>query len=216
MELDILYGSGMHANTYLLTDSGESALIVCSADPAKVTALLEKRSSVLRYILLTHGHFDHITYLDEMRDLTGAAAMIHKDDAEMLGDSVKNGYSTMYRSGELTVRSAEKELSDGEKITLGGVGITLIHTPGHTKGSSCYLADGVLFSGDTLFCQNVGRTDMYGGSPSALFESLKRLGELDRATVVRPGHGAGTTIGDEFDSNYYMMQAQGDAGSIFD
>lgn len=216
MELDILYGSGISANTYLLTDSGAGALIDCSATPEKVAALLERRRAKLHFILLTHGHFDHITYLDEIRDFTGAVAMIHESDAEMLGDSVKNGYSTFYRSGELITRPAERTLADGAKITLGGIDITLMHTPGHTKGSSCYLADGVLFSGDTLFCQNVGRTDLYGGSPSALFDSLKRLGELEPATPVHPGHGAGTTIADEFDSNYYMRQANGDAGFIFD
>lgn len=209
MKLDILYGKGMGANTYLLTDSGEGVLVDCAASADNVTMLLDKRGAALKYILLTHGHFDHIMTLESLRSVTGAKVLIHKADDELLGDSVKNAYSVMYRSGELVARSADVLLDDGAKIDFAGGTVGLIHTPGHTKGSSAYFIESekMLFSGDTLFCQNVGRTDLYGGDAAALLDSLRRIAELDPETAVYPGHGSSTAIGAELDVNYYMSQA---------
>ena len=190
-------------NCHILIDieSGNSAVI----DPAdrceSILAGLEGTTPVC--ILLTHAHFDHILALDKLRDATGAPVYMHKNDAEMLLDAEKNCSLPVLRRN-LTFRPPEFPCEDGEVIRIGKAGVKLLHTPGHTKGSCCYLCGDKLFSGDTLFANGVGRTDLYGGDENALLSSLQKIRDLPGDYEVFPGHGEPTTLGEERSMNPWM------------
>lgn len=182
------------ANNYLLTDNDEAVLIDCSeAKPEVLSALKGKK---LKFILLTHGHFDHVLGVNEMREKTGAKVLINKEDVVRMNESA-DIMRTFGVQGVETPK-ADDFLNDGDTLKFGNTEIKVIATPGHTQGCVCYLIDGKLFSGDTLFKESVGRCDLPGGNFQKLSDSVKnRLFTLDDNTIVYPGHGPETTIGYE-------------------
>jgi glyoxylase-like metal-dependent hydrolase (beta-lactamase superfamily II) len=139
-----------------------------------------------------------------MRDALHIPAYIHEDDAELLTDEKKNAFSTFFGKSRVW-RSAEYKLHDGDTISIGDEKITVIHTPGHTQGSVCYLCDDTLITGDTLFADNVGRTDLYGGSLELLSASLDLLRSLDGSMRIAPGHGADGILRDALDNSAYYF-----------
>jgi glyoxylase-like metal-dependent hydrolase (beta-lactamase superfamily II) len=145
---------------------------------------------------LTHGHFDHICSLDTLREKAGIPAYIHKGDADMPSDSHKNAFSIFFGQ-ERSYRAPEKILSEDDVLMLGDEQIRVLHTPGHTEGSVCYLCgESILITGDTLFESGFGRYDLYGGDPYKLRSSLARLATLDRSLIIYAGHGSPTDLGD--------------------
>ncbi len=198
-----LFADGyLDENSYIITDSETGISAVLDPDLMRHSPKYIADNYNVELILLTHCHFDHICSADKLRSLTGAKILIHKDDAEGLLDENINLSEAV--SGVKVSFSADKTLLDGEKIMLGKTEIEVIHTPGHTKGSACFLADNVLLSGDTLFCGSVGRTDLPSGSFSDLMKSMERLKKLDSTLTVYPGHGSSTSLEDEFANNPYM------------
>lgn len=182
------------ANNYLLTDNDEAVLIDCSEAKPEVLSALEGKK--LKFILLTHGHFDHVLGVNEMREKTGAKVLINKEDVVRMNESA----DIMRTFGVQRVETpkADDFLNDGDTLKFGNTEIKVIATPGHTQGCVCYLIDGKLFSGDTLFKESVGRCDLPGGNFQKLSDSVKnRLFTLDDNTIVYPGHGPETTIGHE-------------------
>ena len=211
MNLIPYFGEGFSSNSYLLISGEDAVLIDCSVPSAKVIAELEKYSATLKYIILTHGHFDHIETLDEMREAIGAKVVIHENDAEMLTDGIKNGYCTFF-AGDFTAKATDKTVSDGDIITVGDTQLKVIHTPGHSKGSTCYRCGDMLFTCDTLFANNIGRSDLYGGDGATLYAYLRKLSTLrafkaDGEISVYPGHGPLTTLEREIKYNYYIRDA---------
>ena len=180
-------------NCYLVCDEGtkKAVLIVPGADGKKIQDMLERKKLELSCIMNTHGHGDHIG----ANSYFHAPIYIHADDADSLTSPSKNLSSLFGFS--VQSRPASYFLRDGEKITIDGLEFMVIHTPGHTAGSVCLLYRNVLFSGDTLFCEGVGRTDLPGGSLEKLKESIQKLYKLPDSTIVYPGHGTETTIGHE-------------------
>jgi len=195
---------GMFAsNCYIVGDSAEGVIIDAGVDPGEIIPVLDKNNIRLKYIILTHGHIDHICFLDGIRAKTGALAMIHKDDAEALSNSLCNG-SALFGSGQ-TFKAADRLLQDREILEAGGMKFEIIHTPGHSPGSICIKTGNILFTGDTLFRLSVGRTDLGNGSHEQLMRSIKnKILTLDTATTVYPGHGASTTIGFERSNNPFL------------
>jgi len=192
------------SNCYALI-SGTHALIVDpSASCEAILGAVEKEGAKVEGILLTHGHFDHIMSLDTLRQKTGAPAMIHELDAEMLTDGAKNAFLTFFGMDK-KFRAAERLLSDGEVIELGDEKIAVIHTPGHTKGSSCFLAGDTLITGDTLFADGYGRCDLYGGDIMKMRDSLKMLRDLEPSLTIYPGHGAENKLGAALDNTAYLI-----------
>ena len=196
---------GFTTNTYIITDeeSGETAVVDPSlAEESLVEKLKDKN---VKYILITHGHFDHICGVNLVKEKTGAKIVAHKDEEDMLIDSGKNEFRAN-NGYDMEPVIADIFVEDGTELDFGGKKITVLHTPGHTKGGVCYLfkEDGVMFSGDTLFRLTAGRTDLYGGNARQELMSLAKIGGLEGDYKVYPGHDAPTTLDFERKFNRYM------------
>ena len=199
MEIRNLYPGSWGSNCYLLLSGGHAAVVDPSADARTILNAVQSEGATLDFILLTHGHFDHIVSVDTLRDATGAPLYIHKFDAEMLTDGRKNAFYTFFRM-DRCYRPAEKLLEDGDELTLGDESIRVIHTPGHSQGSVCYLVgDELLLTGDTLFSDTYGRYDLWGGDGQTLFASLSGLRTLPPKLPLYPGHGESVTLGTALD-----------------
>lgn len=187
------------ANNYLVTDveSNEAVLIDCSSNRSEFIDAVKNSGVMLKYILLTHGHFDHILGVKDFKKQFGIDAyMSHEDLSQVkLAPDMFQMFTGM-NIGE--VDGIDKFITDGDEFKIGNTVIKAISTPGHTKGGMCYLIDGKLFSGDTLFQGSVGRCDLPEGDLSAISKSIKeKLFTLTEDTEVFPGHGGRTTIGYE-------------------
>lgn len=195
MEIITLSPTGFASNCFILHSAGEAFVIDPAISEKRIIARLADEGLTLKGILLTHGHFDHIWRAQELRNATGAPLYVHESDAEMLTDSKKNAYAT-FKGGSFTIREADSLLREGDVLTLGGEKITVLHTPGHTKGSVCYDTGEILITGDTLFAQGFGRYDLYGGDLKALKGSLQRLLELASTENrwIYCGHGENSTL----------------------
>ena len=196
----------IQTNCYLLTDeeSGASAAVDCAVFDADYQALLRKAGvTSLKYILLTHGHFDHISGVKQLKDACGGLVCIHHEDAECLTNP-KKSLNSYVKYAALETVPPDVFVEEGSELFLGGTKITVIHTPGHTQGSVCYLTDGRMFCGDTLFRQSMGRTDLPGGSTLTLLMSLARIGRMEGEYEIFPGHGETTTLSYEKRNNRYL------------
>lgn len=183
-------------NMYLIVDeeSKKAVLIDASSNIPEINE--GAKGYDVEYILLTHGHFDHIMGLTSLKETLNAEAVICKDDL-VISDNI-NEFTRLFGLPDSVPPVYEKFIKDGDVIRVGNLEIKAIHTPGHTEGGVCYLVDGNLFSGDTLFKESVGRTDLFGGNFAKLSDSVKnKLFKLDENTKVYPGHGDMTTIGHE-------------------
>ena len=194
MNIKTFIAGPIEANNYLLTDNDEAVLIDCSE--VKPEILKELDGKKLKYILLTHGHFDHVLGVNGMREKTGAKVLVNQNDIQRMEESAQI-MQTFGVQGVETPK-ADEYINDGDTVKFGNTTIKAIATPGHTEGGMCYLIDGKLFSGDTLFKDTVGRCDLPGGNFQKLSDSVKnKLFTMDENTVVYPGHGPETTIGYE-------------------
>lgn len=200
----------MQANCYFLTDEASgTCLMVDPGDEApRLLDKLRERGLTLAGILLTHAHFDHMMALEEIRQKTSAPLALHEADAPALSDPSLSLFDRFAHSRE-TFAPAERLLHDGDTVTLGGETIRVIHTPGHTPGSVCFLAGDRLLTGDTLFRDSVGRHDFPGGDFGQLRASLARLRDLPMEDCrIYPGHGPSTSLARERRFNPYLVQAQ--------
>lgn len=170
----------------------------------EILTVLKRENIKVSCIVNTHGHADHIAANDEIKAATGAAVLIHSEDEKMLVSA--QGNLSMYIGNNLICKAADRLLGDGDTIIVGELQFQVIHTPGHTPGGICIYGNDVLFSGDTLFEQSIGRTDFPGGSHSQLLSSIKtKLFVLVDDIVVLPGHGPNTTIGIERQTNPFIQ-----------
>ncbi len=202
MEIYTLLPRSFGANCYLLISGHKAAVIDPSVDADEIINLATEKNAVIEYIILTHGHFDHITSIDTLRDITLAPVLIHKDDNEMLSDGTKNAH-TLFFGYDKKWRPAEKLLEDGDTVQLGNDVIEIISTPGHSKGSICLLAGDKLITGDTLFANGYGRYDLHGGDIKELTRSISSLRDLNSKLTIYPGHGDTATLGDALDNLLY-------------
>ena len=196
MEIYNLFPGSFGSNCYLLVSGNQAALVDPSADADVILQKVAQKGATLQYILLTHGHFDHICSLDTLREKTGVPAYIHAGDADMPSDAHKNAFAIFFGQ-ERIYRAPEKTLGEGDVLMLGEEQIRVLHTPGHTEGSVCYLCGkNILITGDTLFESGFGRYDLWGGDPFKLRRSLSRLSTLDHSLIIYAGHGCSTDLGD--------------------
>lgn len=193
-------------NCYLVTDEESGRRFV--VDPGKWDGslkrlLLNVKAGELDYILLTHGHFDHILGVSDVVKRYGGKIVIHENDSDCFENSERSLIRSMDVSEDLPEK-ADILVKDGDRLPFAGGFITVMHTPGHSEGSVCYLIENHVFSGDTLFCGSVGRTDFKYGSYDGIIRSVKRIAALDGNRKVYPGHGMLTTLERERKDNPYL------------
>ena len=201
MKVKLLRVGPIGTNCYILEDdqTNLAAVIDPGDGPELIQEALEKEGVEVRYLLLTHGHYDHTTAVPALhRVYPQADIYIHQADANGAG-------STLFPlAGEV---DDLKLYDEGDVIRLGDHEIQVLHTPGHSPGSVTLKVEDVLFTGDTLFAGSCGRTDLRGGSYEQIMQSLKRLGELKGDFHVCPGHEATSTLERERRSNPFLMEA---------
>lgn len=174
-------------NCYIVADEEKNAAVVDpGAEAARVKKILDDHQLRLRAVLLTHGHFDHIGAVGALAG-EDTEIIIHRLDAPLLSDPERN-VSAMVRR-RITAPMATRLVEEGDRVEAAGIAFTVLHTPGHTPGSVCYQTEHALFTGDTLFAQGWGRTDLPGGDELAMQRSLRRLAPLAGQCAVYPGHG---------------------------
>jgi len=184
----------MASNCYVLQLSNANCVLFDIGDGAAVLqAYLTEHELQPQAIFLTHGHYDHIAGVEEIRSAYHIPVYIHAQDAAMLSDSDKN-LATWLTTKPFQKVTAWKTVTDGDTFSFEDTEITVLHTPGHTKGSVCYRCDTLLFTGDTLFHLSRGRTDFPGGSDKEMLESFQKLRTLDDRYSVYPGHGEDSTL----------------------
>ena len=185
---------------YLILDETSKKGVLIDATESLPEILEAAKEYDIEYIMLTHGHFDHIMGLNDLKKALNAKAVINQKDL-IVSDNV-NEVTRLFNQPNITPPSYEKFIDDNDTITAGNLKFKVIATPGHTEGGVCYLIDDKLFSGDTLFRGSVGRTDLFGGNFKKLSDSIKnKLFKLDDKIKVYPGHGPETTIRQEKISN---------------
>ena len=192
------------ANSYLIYSEKECIIVDPCVKPDVIDKFIIEKQLRPKLILITHAHIDHILYINEIRDLYGIAAAVHKNDILELTDNRLNG-SNLFGFQKI-FRPAEKRLSDDEKISIGKKEINVIETPGHTPGSVSFYIDNMVFTGDTLFYLSIGRTDLGRGSQNDLMNSIKvKLFSLPDKTIIYPGHGIFTSIEFEKAENPFVV-----------
>lgn len=208
MEIKCLPLGDYQANCYIVTD--DVSMTAAVIDPGVAS---DKLNDVLlgyelKYILLTHGHFDHIYGCESLKELYPECKIcIHRADEPCLNNSELNLVGDY--DGYLPELNADIVFNGDETLEIvPGVTVKVIHTPGHSKGSVCYtdFNNGFMFSGDTLFCRTVGRTDFVGGDFDEMMCSVRMLSTLNPDIQVFPGHNRSTTIGEEKIKNRYMRK----------
>lgn len=203
MILKVLPTGMFGSNSYLIGDNGEGVVIDAGVDADEIIDEASKAGLKIKYIVLTHGHVDHIQSTGLLREKTGAQVLIHEAEGNYLTDPMLN--ASYFMGMSLNSGSADRLLNHGDIIEAGGLNFEVIHTPGHTPGGICIKVNNLVFSGDTLFRASIGRTDLPGGNHEELINSIKsRLLTFDEAIIVYPGHGSSTTIGYEKRSNPFL------------
>jgi glyoxylase-like metal-dependent hydrolase (beta-lactamase superfamily II) len=193
------------ANCFIVgCENTKSAVVIDPGDEAdKILMTLAESQLTVKYIINTHGHFDHVGANKKMKEVTGAEILIHAADADMLEQ-----ISMASQAFGISVENsppADRTIGEGDQITFGDITLNVIHTPGHSPGGIALSADGVVFVGDSLFYGSIGRTDFPGGDYNTLISSIKnKLFPLGDEVVVYTGHGPETTIGQEKRMNPFL------------
>ena len=205
LQVEPLIVGPLFSNCYIIYDDKEKlGAVIDPGDDADIILTKVKEIDIeIKYILATHGHFDHIGAVAELKTALGAEFLAHQDDFFFIED----GKNAALRWGVHIQQPPKPDrfIEDGDKIKIGKFEFKVIHTPGHSPGGVCFLYDRILFGGDTLFQGSIGRTDFRKGSFEDLKNSIrKRLYSLPDDTIVYTGHGPPTTIGDEKKYNAFV------------
>jgi hydroxyacylglutathione hydrolase len=198
----------IETNCYVIgcEETKQGAIIDPGGHPQRILAEVQRRGLAIQYVLDTHGHFDHTDANGAVVKATGAPLAIHPLDKPILQAS---GGASWFGMVAAPSPPPDLELQDGDLLNVGKLCLQVLHTPGHTPGHVCFFesAQGVLFDGDVLFYRGIGRTDLPGGNWQQLFDSIRRvLFSLPNTTLVYPGHGPATTIGDERRLNPWLSE----------
>ncbi len=200
MILECLPNGMFESNCYILGINGEGVIIDAGVDPSYVIKRVDEHKLKIKYIVLTHGHIDHICHIDDLKKVVGGSVVIHEEDADFLTNPVFN-CSLIFGSGSV-FGIPDIKVKDGDVLKLSDTNLEIVHTPGHTPGGMCIKVGNILFTGDTLFKYATGRTDLPGGSRDNIIKSIKnKLLKLPDEIQVYPGHNEASTIGFEKRNN---------------
>ncbi|MBN1998576.1 MBL fold metallo-hydrolase [candidate division KSB1 bacterium] len=207
MILEKIVVGPMQVNCYIIgcEQTRQAAVIDPGDEEEYILQKCRQLSLSVERILLTHGHVDHIGAVNGLQKTTGAKISIHRGDEFLISlASTQASFFNLRDPGEIVI---DRYLNEGQTITLGKITLRVIFTPGHSPGGVCFLYNGYLLSGDTLFCESIGRTDLPGGSTQQLLASIKtKLLILNDDICVLPGHGPQTEIGYERLNNPFFVE----------
>jgi len=198
----------LQTNCYILSRKDGSCLIIDPGEePNKIIQYISSKKLNPKAILLTHAHFDHIGAVDPIREKYSIPVYIHKKEESWLSDPALNGSQFFLHGEKIKARQADHVITAEKRMEIEGFSFEVFETPGHSPGSISFFfkEDGIAVSGDALFQSSIGRTDLPGGSHEVLLKSIhEKLLVLPEDTLVLPGHGPATTIGQEMDSNPFL------------
>jgi len=202
-----IVGGPLASNTYIVYEGDEAFIVDAGAEPDKVLEAIRELGVKVKFIVLTHGHFDHVFYVSRLMDSLSVKAYIHQADITVMRRS--SIYGEQFYNESFVEPASIETVSDNDKLTISNKEARVIHTPGHSPGSICIHIENLLFTGDTLFRGTIGRTDLPGGSEELMAQSLRKIAKLPQSTRVLPGHGHESTIGYELSSNYLFRKMIG-------
>jgi len=206
MKVETLVVGFINTNCYIAHDGREAVIIDPGANAEQIIAKADELGVSIRYIFLTHAHFDHVLAVDEIIKKTGAKLVANAGERERLRDAELSGQNVLRRR-DFTALSADVEIASEGAMDIGEMHFEFISTPGHTEGSMCIICEDTMFSGDTLFAGTCGRCDLAGGDYGEMLSSLRKLYELPGDYKVLPGHEQATTLSHERVYNPYMAEA---------
>ena len=197
----------LEVNCYIIADEKkkDAAVIDPGDNSDEILDIIKKNNLNLKYIINTHAHFDHIGAIGKIKKATKAEFLIHEMEMHVL--KTLPSQNLIFGIKTDSPPPPDRFLKDSEELMLGDLTLKILYTPGHSPGGICIHADGVVFTGDTLFAGSIGRTDLPGGDYNTLINSIKKkLLSLGDGTIVLPGHGQQSTIGDEREYNPFLSQ----------
>ncbi len=204
MQVNALSVGELQTNCYVLrSNDGDAVIIDPGADAAYIAKYIETQNLSVKAIWLTHGHYDHIAAVEVLKQQFNCPVVACRVEQDLLNDPRKN-LSLLFTGKPITV-VADFVYDDLDTFAFAGETVQVLHTPGHTAGSCCYLIGEYLFSGDTLFAGSMGRVDFPTGNPSIMQTSLRRLANLDGDHIVLSGHGCATSLETERRQNPYLF-----------
>lgn len=206
MKVLVLEVGYIGTNCYLAVNEEQKAAVLIDpgGDADKILEIVTQHAIKIEAIFLTHGHSDHIMALDEIRQATGAKVYISEDDAEMLVKA--NSNLSSYMGAGRQFKPADEFYRDGQTVKAAGLSFKVLATPGHTRGGVCLVCEDIVFCGDTIFSESIGRTDLPGGSYPQLLDSIKtKILTLPDDMKLLPGHGPATTVGWERRRNPFLQ-----------
>lgn len=210
MQVSRLVVGPLQVNCYIVFDERtKEAIVIDPGDDAPdILHLVNGKGLTVKYIVNTHAHFDHVGANKVLKEATGAELLLHEGDRELL--STTASHARMFGMTAPSSPNADRYVKHGDVLTVGGLSLTVLHTPGHSAGGISLVGDGVVFTGDALFAGSIGRTDFPGGDLMTLITAIKEhLMTLPDDTVVLSGHGPQSTIGEERAENPFLYARSG-------
>lgn len=200
----------LQVNCYILADekTKEAVVIDPGDDAENILRIIREKALIVKYIVNTHAHFDHVGANRKLKDETGAQLLLHEADAVVLEGSSR--HAAIYNLKTTSSPPADRYVKHGDVISAGEISLSVLHTPGHSPGGICLVEQGIVFTGDALFAGSIGRTDFPGGDLMTLLNAIRaNLMILPDETRVFPGHGPDSTIGDEKRDNPFLNEESG-------
>lgn len=204
MQVNTLEVGALQTNCHILRAADGSAAIIDPGDDAdRILQYVRAEDLSVKGIWLTHGHFDHVNAVKALKTALDCPVIACQSEGMLLADATQN--LSLVFTGQPVTLTADILCAEGDTFDFAGETVTVLHTPGHTSGSCCYLIGNLLFSGDTLFQSSIGRTDFPTGDSTAMCMSLQRLAALKEDYTVLPGHGPATLLSTERNHNPYLL-----------